>query len=129
MRIALLVLLARVVYADATLVGPTPLSGWEEWRASEGSEQVTVYIQHDQRTLPLVVSAACWHSLPVLFNGGNNSTRPFDVADARKRAGFQFAVVERKGLRSFTSIDDIRAFDRCTEEQGGVRKEERARQL
>ena len=84
MRIAVVVvLLARIAHAEATLVGPASVAGWEQWRVSEGAQQVSVYVQHDQRTLPLVVVAA---GAPCAE--GKQPAIPFT-----KRGDFQLAVV------------------------------------
>jgi len=85
----LVILLAGVAHADAVLVAPGPVAGWEQWRVTEGAEQVTAYVQHDERTLPLVVFAHCMG----LFGEGHASL-PFDAGATRKRADFQLAVVD-----------------------------------
>lgn len=141
-RLSLLILLAvclgieaEASAADARFVSASPKPGWDVWEVREGESAVTVHVRKDERPLPLVVFAAGSHCLPVFFYtegpGGRRERGmlPFDIDEARKQADFQLAVVERKNLQSFVVINDVKQSDRCTEEHGGVRKEERARHM
>ena len=127
--------LAHAQGPHAELVRPSPKTGWEVWRASDGERAVIVHVRHDARRLPLVVFATGSHCVPVFFTTKgpdgvrDRSTLPFDADHARELGAFQFAVIERKHLESFTEINDVAAADHCTEEHGGVRKEDRAADL
>jgi hypothetical protein len=111
--------------------GASPKAGWQEWEIDDDGAAVRVHLLRDDRRLPLVVFAAGSHCVPVFFtsHGRDKSTLPFDVAAARQRVAFHFAVVERKGMAPFTDIPDIGGYDRCTEQHGSVRKQERAHEL
>ena len=120
--------------ADARFVRPSPKDGWEIWEVRDAQAVATVHVRRSgDRALPLVVFAGGSHCLPVFFrsadgdgNWRERSTLPFAVEEAQRLADFHFAVVERKGLQSFSEVAEIPRSSGCTQERGGVHKEERA---
>jgi pimeloyl-ACP methyl ester carboxylesterase len=127
------------VTAKATRVGASPMTVYEQWRVDrESAPSLDVYIaRKDQTRRPLVVFLPGSHCLPLFLiaeQGGRRrekSTVLFHEHFTSELSRAHFAVVERRGLKSFgpppASEEAAQTAANCTPDHGGVSKDERVR--
>jgi pimeloyl-ACP methyl ester carboxylesterase len=127
---ALLIALSSVAQAQLTRVADPPQRPWQHWRVSRnGLPAVDIYIIRDDKPKPLIVFASGSHCVPVFFYQNDKgrkrfrSTLLFQEFLEKGPLAFHFAVVERRGLKSFTQLDELN--DNCTAEHGSVTKKDR----
>ncbi len=118
---------------EAHLVGATGYKVLERWGVTRpNGPPLDVYVARTEGRRPLVVLVQGSHCLPLFMSrpGREVSTlfvRPDQLE--RELGRVSFAVVERRGLRSFgaapASEAEAKTLARCTAEHGGVDKRER----
>ncbi|MBI4423767.1 MAG: alpha/beta hydrolase fold domain-containing protein [Elusimicrobia bacterium] len=120
----------------AARVGPTPMPPFERWVVSRAAgPDLDVYLAGDAARGPLTVFVTGSKCLPLfmLARGRVKSTLIGLDAFSTERSRMRFAVVERRGLRSFgpppASEEEARREARCTPEHGGVSKPERVQDV
>ena len=119
--------------AEAKIVGPTSYPGLERWAVSRADgPTLDMYVARTEGTKPLVLLVQGSHCLPLFLRKPKRDVstlfvRPDELAPELSRVSF--AVVERRGLRSFgpapATDEEGKKLDHCTAEHGGVAKGER----
>ena len=117
----------------ANRVKITSIPGMEQWavRRTDGPP-IDVYVTRSDGRKPLVVLVQGSHCLPLFMEKPHRRistlfVQPDDLKVELSRVSF--AVVERRGLKSFgpvpASEPEAKLLDQCTPERGGVSKVER----
>jgi pimeloyl-ACP methyl ester carboxylesterase len=117
-------------------VGDPPRAPWQRWKIRrDTAPDLDAYVTADPAPRPLVVFAAGSHCVPVFFYQQQGkerrfrSTLPFQDFLDRGQHRVHFAVVERRGLRSFEDLPATDLHDECTPEHGSISKEDRVRDV
>jgi pimeloyl-ACP methyl ester carboxylesterase len=132
--VAALTLTNRVLAASATAtpVGTTPLPPWEAWTVTrDDGTTIPIYVQHDAQRRPVVVMLPGSHCVPLFWFKGQGAERHiasslvFEAIAEAPHPTVHLAAVERRHLTSF--VEQSAIADACSDEHGGVSKQERAR--